>query len=96
MAGVALVAMATAATISSAGAAQADPRDRGKLPSILGTTDKSVIKDSYIVVLKDSKAGAAEVDASAKALTKRFGGAVSRTYSRSIRGFAARMSEAQA
>ncbi|MDQ7905308.1 S8 family peptidase [Phytohabitans sp. ZYX-F-186] len=96
MAGIALAAMATAATISSPGAAFAGPPDGEKVPSILGATDKSAIKDSYIVVLKDSKAGAAKVDASAKALTRQFGGAVSHTYSRSIRGFAARMSEAQA
>jgi len=88
--------MATAATISQTGAAYADPSGRQKLPGALSVADRGVVKDSYIVVLKDAKAEPAEVDASAKALTKRFGGAVSRTYTHSIRGFAVRMSEAQA
>ena len=73
-------------------AAQASAADG----QILREDAPSAIKDSYIVVLKDSKADPAEVGASAKALTRQYGGAVSHTYSRTIRGFAARMSEAQA
>ncbi|MET8356262.1 S8 family serine peptidase [Micromonospora sp. NPDC005171] len=94
-AGLALAVVA-AATISSGGAAYAAPSDGQKLPRALKSADKGAIKDSYIVVLKDTKADPAAVDASAKALTKQFGGAVSHTYNRSIRGFAARMNEAQA
>ncbi|MCG5436578.1 protease inhibitor I9 family protein, partial [Micromonospora foliorum] len=94
-AGLALAVVA-AATISSGGAAYAAPSDGQKLPRALKSADKGAIKDSYIVVLKDTKADPAAVNASAKALTKQYGGAVSHTYTRSIRGFASRMNEAQA
>ncbi|WP_433652496.1 S8 family serine peptidase [Micromonospora zamorensis] len=95
-AGLALAVVA-AATISSGGAAYAAPSDgRHKASPTLKPADRGAIKDSYIVVLKDTKATPAAVDASAKALTKQYGGAISHTYTRSIRGFAARMNEAQA
>ncbi|MEU6073410.1 S8 family serine peptidase [Micromonospora sp. NPDC047074] len=96
MAGLALAAVATAATLSSGSAAYAAPPDDKKVAGILGAADLGAIKDSYIVVFKDGKATPAEVGASATALTKRYGGSVSRTYTRTIRGFAARMNEAQA
>ncbi|MGW5560287.1 S8 family serine peptidase [Micromonospora sp. NPDC003944] len=95
-AGLALAVVA-AATFSSGGAAYAAPSDDvQKLPKALTTADKGAIKDSYIVVLKDTKANPATVNASVKALSKQYGGAVSHTYTRSIRGFAARMNAAQA
>ncbi|MEU4550655.1 peptidase inhibitor I9 [Micromonospora violae] len=94
-AGLALAVVA-AATISSGGAASAAPSDGQKLPRALKSADRGAIKDSYIVVLKDAKANPAEVGTSATALTKQYGGAVTHTYTRSIRGFAARMNEAQA
>src|SRR6266540_7125301 len=96
MIGIALTAIATAATMFSTAAAHAAPPAGKKVPALHGTVDKGVVKDSYIVVLKDAKAQPAAVEASAKALTKRYGGAVSNTYTRTIRGFAAKMSEAQA
>ncbi|WCN82608.1 S8 family serine peptidase [Micromonospora sp. LH3U1] len=95
-AGFALAVVAAAATISSGGAAYAAPSDAKKLPRAQSVADKGAIKDSYIVVLKDTKAKPAEVDASAKSLSTRYGGAVSHTYTRSIRGYAARMNAAQA
>ncbi|MEV1146308.1 S8 family serine peptidase [Micromonospora sp. NPDC049799] len=96
VAGLALAAVATAASMFGTGAAYAGPPDDKRVPGILGAADKGAIKDSYIVVFKDTKATPAEVGASATALTKRYGGAVSRTYTRTIRGFSARMNEAQA
>ncbi|WP_117213196.1 S8 family serine peptidase [Allorhizocola rhizosphaerae] len=96
VAGIVFAATATTAIVSNAGAAYAGPPDDKKVPGLLKAADHGVIKDSYIVVLKDTKAKAADVHASAKALTQRYGGVVSHTYTRSIRGFAAQMNEAQA
>ncbi|MFY1632840.1 S8 family serine peptidase [Solwaraspora sp. WMMB335] len=96
LAGIAIVAVTVAATITGTGAAQAHPPVPAKAPGLFGATASSVIKDSYIVVFKDTKAQPTEVGANAAALTRRYGGTVSHTYTRAIRGFAARMSQAQA
>jgi subtilisin family serine protease len=96
VAGIVFAAAATA-IVSSAGPASAEPSPAKKVQAVAANpSGKGVVKDSYIVVLKDSKARATEVTASAKALAQRFGGTVSHTYSSTIRGFAVTMGEAQA
>ncbi|WP_173077608.1 S8 family serine peptidase [Phytohabitans rumicis] len=90
--------MATTASIAGGGAASADPPSpsKRKVPGIVGTSAKDVIKDSYIVVFKDRKISATAARAGATALTKTYGGTVRRTFTKTVRGFAAKMTEAQA
>jgi subtilisin family serine protease len=89
---------ASAIAVVSGGAALAAPGDRGGIerPSVAGAENGKVIKDSYIVVLKDTKAKAADVTADAKSLTQAFGGSVRRTFTKSLRGYSAKMTAAQA
>ena len=89
--GVTLVILVAAASISSGGAASAAPT-----ADILGAGAVGAVKDRYIVVLKDKKATAARVATEAKTLTGAYGGAVSHTYTATVRGYAAAMTEAQA
>ncbi|MFI5916317.1 S8 family serine peptidase [Dactylosporangium sp. NPDC051541] len=98
LAGIAVTAVATAATLIHAGAASAAaPADAKKQqhPSVAKKSETSVIKDSYVVLFK-SGVSAAKVDASAAALTKQFGGSVTHTYKNSVHGFAANMNAEQA
>jgi subtilisin family serine protease len=91
--------MATSVSaIASGGAASAAPGDRGsiKAPAVVDTDNGKVIPDSYIVVFKDSKAKAADVTADAKSLTQAYGGSVRRTFTKSLRGYSAKMTAAQA
>ncbi|MBC6446334.1 S8 family peptidase [Actinokineospora xionganensis] len=85
-AGIATVAgMATAITLATpAVAAEAQ---------ILGADAANVVKDSYIVVLKD---GAQARGATADSLSARYGGKVNHRYSAAISGYAATMTEQQA
>ncbi|BCB80979.1 hypothetical protein GCM10022251_60900 [Phytohabitans flavus] len=55
-----------------------------------------VIKDSYIVVFKDGKAKAADVATHVKSLTNTYGGSARRTFTKSLRGYSAKMTAAQA
>ncbi|MGN9913162.1 S8 family serine peptidase [Phytohabitans sp. LJ34] len=91
--------MASSVTaVVSGGAASAAPSDRGsvKRPAVVHPDNGKVIKDSYIVVFKDGKAKAADVNADAKSLAKTYGGTVRRTYTEGLRGYAAKMTAAQA
>ena len=102
VAAIVLTAMASSATaVISGGAASAAPvapSDRGSIkpPAVVHKDNGKVIKDSYIVVFKDGKAKAADVDADAKSLAKTYGGTVSRTYTKGLRGYAAKMTAGQA
>jgi subtilisin family serine protease len=60
---------------------------------ILGADTAGVVPGSYIVVFKDRTADRGEVDATARALTDRFGGTRGRSYAGALRGYSARMSE---
>jgi hypothetical protein len=89
LAGIAATAVAATLSITGTSAAVATP-------SIRGAGAKGAVKDSYIVVLKDSAVRASAVRASAAALTKRYGGTVTHTYQSALRGFSAHMTAAQA
>src|SRR5690348_17684445 len=56
----------------------------------------SSVKDSFIVVLKDRTADRSAVDAASADLTRTYGGSVRKVFSRTVRGFSARMTAAQA
>ncbi|WP_217255122.1 S8 family peptidase [Streptomyces sp. AC602_WCS936] len=78
---------------TTAGAAPAPPGDgEGR---IVGADRPGAVDGSYIVTFKDSVARA-DVPASAKALAKRHAGSLRHTYTAALRGFAVRMSEAEA
>ena len=98
LAGVAVAATVAALSVSGTGTsnASATPATHRPASIVLKTPATGAIKDSYIVVLKDTKAKASVVSASASALTKKYGGTVTRTYKNSIRGYAAHMTAAQA
>ncbi|GLY64517.1 serine protease [Amycolatopsis taiwanensis] len=61
--------------------------------TIVGAGAEGAIPDSYIVVLKQ---GSSPVSVLAGELTARLGGVVNRTYSAALRGYSAKMTEAQA
>jgi subtilisin family serine protease len=88
-AGVAAAALAVAFTMPGATAAP-------ETGTILSSDNAQVVKGSYIVKLKDAKAGKSRVASSASSLTDRFGGKVSRTYSSALKGFALKATEAEA
>jgi subtilisin family serine protease len=84
---VAAVVVATAGGAASA----APPAPSGA--AILDAGKKGAVKDSYIVVLKDTKA---DVRTESASLTRAHGGTVKRTFTRTVRGFSVKASEAQA
>ncbi|MEU6073216.1 proprotein convertase P-domain-containing protein [Micromonospora sp. NPDC047074] len=63
---------------------------------ILQAGGATAVADSYIVVFKDATVGRTDVTTKARALAGRHGGAVNRTYQNALRGFEARLSEAEA
>ena len=87
--GAATVAMAMLVTASPAMAASTD-----EIIENTGATD--AIPGSYIVVMTDARASATAVQSSAAKLAQRYGGTVQTAYTASIKGFAVRMSAAQA
>jgi subtilisin family serine protease len=80
VAGIAAVAAATIGLAAPAVAAQGQ---------ILGIDSPDVVKDSYVVVMKNTPQTAA-------ALSQKYGGSVTQTYKAALNGFAATMSETQA
>jgi subtilisin family serine protease len=100
VAGVVLVAVAGSATALFGGgtavaeATPVEPPTKRQEASRGG--DGQLIKDSYIVVFKDKKAKAADVTARIKSLTSAHGGTVRRTFTKSVRGYSAKMTAAQA
>ncbi|MDT0532454.1 proprotein convertase P-domain-containing protein [Micromonospora sp. DSM 115977] len=63
---------------------------------ILMAGGATAVDDSYIVVFKDTSVGRTDVTKKARDLAGRHRGAVNRTYQNALRGFEARMSEAEA
>jgi subtilisin family serine protease len=90
VAGVLLTVVATAVSLTHGGIASAAPTGSTVVQA------PQVVKDSYIVVLKNSKVAATQVDAAASRLGSRVGARVKYRYSRSIRGFSATMDAAAA
>src|SRR5256885_9344308 len=64
--------------------------------SVRGANAAGTVKDGYIVVLKDRAASAGKVRGTAEALMRRYGGTVRQSFASTVRGFSARMTEAQA
>jgi subtilisin family serine protease len=95
VAGVALVTATTMLCAATGGAVMADPSTprRGEAP---GASVGGVVKDLYIVVLKDGKASAGATRAAASSLTAANGGSVRKVFSSAVRGFSAQLNEAQA
>jgi subtilisin family serine protease len=92
MAGLTIAATATVFSSAIAGAAFAiTPQG-----DIRGAGTPGAVADSYIVVLKDGTADPARVPAVASTLTRSYGGTTRHMFASSIRGFSARMTEAQA
>jgi subtilisin family serine protease len=85
-------AAVTAFTVVAGGAAAASPAN-GEVRGA-GATD--AVRDSYIVVLKNSTAGLDQVRGVASILTARHGGTARRLFTHTIRGFAATMTPEQA
>ncbi|MFG2839998.1 S8 family peptidase [Streptomyces zaomyceticus] len=83
-----------AAAASTAATAVPVPPGGGE-GRIVGADRPGAVEGSYIVTFKDSVARA-DVPASAKALAKRHAGSLRYTYTAALRGFAVRMSEAEA
>ena len=101
VAGAVLVALTASATaiFSGGGTANAEPtpvEPPAKRPALTRGDSGKIAKDGYIVVFKDGKVKPAEVAAEAKSLTKTFGGTLRHTYSKTLRGYAAKMTAAQA
>ncbi len=91
--GITLPVVTALAGLALAGPAAAAPAPEGK---ILRADSPHAIKDSYIVVLKDSATARAAVSGTAKDLADRYGGTLRRTYSAALRGFTVTMNEQQA
>ena len=88
--GVAALAGAAMAAAFTAGPAAAAPASGTVLAAA------NPIAGSYVVVLKDAKATPGAVKSAARDLAGRHSGAVTYTYTAAIRGFAVKMTEAQA
>ncbi|HEX5994244.1 MAG TPA: proprotein convertase P-domain-containing protein, partial [Jiangellales bacterium] len=83
---------AVATTVAFGAPATAAPEE-GQILQAGGAT---AVTDSYIVVLQDGAVARAEIASTARDLASRYGGAVARTYQNALRGFEARLSEAEA
>ncbi|MFI5911154.1 S8 family serine peptidase [Dactylosporangium sp. NPDC051541] len=82
-----IAAAATAGLIGAGTPALAAPEG-----SILGANEAGTIRDRYIVVFKDS-VDASRTAADATALADKFGGKVGRSFSRTLKGFSAELTE---
>jgi subtilisin family serine protease len=85
-------ALAVAGGLPGAGPAAAAPAPTGPILAAPGTA----VPGSYVVVLKDRASGRSGTAQTAAALTASYGGQVSVSWQRALRGFAARMSDGQA
>jgi subtilisin family serine protease len=85
-------AAAVVVTLVGGNAATAAPAEG----TIRDAGAKGAVKDRYIVVLKDGATLARRPDLAAHDLTRRYGGAVGRSYSSALHGFSMRMTEARA
>jgi subtilisin family serine protease len=82
--GVVASGVLAAAVVAIVGTADASTAGAGE---IRAAGAPNAIRDSYIVVLKDSDVNIAAVDGAAKNLTAKHGGTVKQTYSSAVRGF---------
>ncbi|WP_051797084.1 S8 family serine peptidase [Catenuloplanes japonicus] len=90
--GIAVATLAAVTVVSAPGSASAARPDNRTIPGGVRTSnDSSVIKDSYIVVLKSTAA-----DGTVGALAKKYGGTVERTFTRALKGFSVTASAEQA
>ncbi len=87
---------AVAATTGFAGTAAAGTPAALPTGTILRAGAPGAIGDSYIVTFRPGSTAAGRVAATSARLTGRYGGAVVHTYLAAVRGFAGRMTAAQA
>ncbi len=93
-----LAALAAVASVLALGGAAVSPASAATTPAvgvIQGAGAEGVIKDSYIVTLKDS-AGFLAASSKGKALATRYGAEVEQTYKSALNGYATEMTEAEA
>jgi subtilisin family serine protease len=64
--------------------------------TILGADAPNAVAGSYIVVLKGNSVSAQAVDSTARSLASKHGGQIAATYNSALRGFSAKMSDADA
>ncbi|WP_433053466.1 S8 family serine peptidase [Dactylosporangium sp. CS-033363] len=74
----------------------AKPKSKGATTGKFRAATEGGIRDSYIVVLKDTKATPAQVTDTADTLSKAHHGKVDRVFGKSLRGFSATLTEADA
>jgi subtilisin family serine protease len=87
------VAGAVAASVVAIGTADASTQEAGVIRAA-GSAD--AVRNSYLVVLKDSDVSSAAVDSTSRTLTAKHGGAVKQTWNSALRGFELSASEATA
>jgi subtilisin family serine protease len=85
--------MAAAAALAVATATAVPAAAEG---TILGAGRPDAIKDSYLVVIKDSASPRSAAPQTAKALADQYGGTVKDVWQHAVNGFAAQMTEKQA
>jgi subtilisin family serine protease len=89
------VVVAAAAVVGATESAAAAPAPATSA-TIHNAGGPGAIAGSYLVVLKDSKAGQAALSRTISSLTARYGGTVSRRFTAALRGYSVRASEATA
>ncbi len=95
--GVAAAGVVAAAVVAAVGTADAATRSAAaQAGEIRAAGSPDAVRNSYIVVLKDSQISTAAVDGTAHSLTARHGGAVKQTWDAALRGFELSASEATA
>jgi subtilisin family serine protease len=95
--GVAAAGVVAAAVVAAVGTADAATRSAAaQAGEIRAAGSPDAIRNSYIVVLKDSQVSTAAVDSAAQSLTVKHGGAVKQTWDAALRGFELSASEATA
>jgi subtilisin family serine protease len=95
--GVAAAGVVAAAVVAAVGTADAATRSAAaQAGEIRAAGSPDAIRNSYIVVLKDSQVSTAAVDSAAQSLTVKHGGAVKQTWDAALRGFELSAGEATA
>jgi subtilisin family serine protease len=89
--GVAAAGVLAAAVVAIVGTANASTGDQ--TGEIRAAGAPNAVRDSYIVVLKDSDVSISAVDGTAKTLTTKHGGTVKQTWNSAVRGFELSASE---
>ncbi|MFD2691798.1 S8 family serine peptidase [Streptomyces phyllanthi] len=92
----ALAALVSAAALLTVGAATAAPAVAAPAEGVIQGADAAdAVKDSYIVILKDSAPFRA-ASGKGKAVATRYGAEVTRTYKKALNGYATEMTETEA